>query len=159
MGIEPPRSRRYLLRWRENFRQGKFGIGGDAKTVVDGAVPLQVVDVPVASASSLATTAGSTKGYAKTIVNLPLDSDISQIDISTLDTIKIQGVKIKGLHTIVGPHVKPVRGGENGKLAKIEVKEGLWEDRRGRVIDGGERRRAEVRAKRRGEERKTTRTN
>src|ERR1700749_4146371 len=28
-GIDPPRLRRYLLRWREKFRHGEYGIGGD----------------------------------------------------------------------------------------------------------------------------------
>jgi hypothetical protein len=66
----------------------------------------------------------------------------------------VKGLHIKGAQTIVGPHVQPLKGGE---AAKVVVKEGLWEDRRGHKIDGGERRQAEVRAKRRGEERRAAR--
>ena len=65
----------------------------------------------------------------------------------------VKGLRVKGAHTIVGPYVLPVKG-TDGKEAKIKVAEGLWEDRRGHKIDGGERRRAEVRAKRRSEENK-----
>ena len=63
----------------------------------------------------------------------------------------VEGIRVVGAHTIVGPHVQPLKG---GKGARITVKEGLWEVRRGRKIDGGERRQAEVRAKRRSEENK-----
>jgi hypothetical protein len=45
----------------------------------------------------------------------------------------------------------------NGQKAQIKVKEGLWEERRGHKVDGGERRKAEVRFKRRSEERKKAR--
>ena len=36
LGVEPARSRRYLLRWREKFRNGDYGVGGDLEQVVDG---------------------------------------------------------------------------------------------------------------------------
>src|SRR4051812_23923523 len=36
LGIEPPRARRYLLRWREKFRNREYGIGGDFKYVEGG---------------------------------------------------------------------------------------------------------------------------
>ncbi|KFY44220.1 hypothetical protein V494_01575 [Pseudogymnoascus sp. VKM F-4513 (FW-928)] len=65
---------------------------------------------------------------------------------------EIKGVRVKGAQTVVGSHVLPVKGG-----AVIKAQEGLWEIRRGRKIDGGERRRAEVRSKRRAAERKDAR--
>jgi hypothetical protein len=46
-----------------------------------------------------------------------------------------------------------VRGG----TAQLKVTEGMWEDRRGHKVDGGERRQAEVRFKRRVAERKALR--
>lgn len=63
----------------------------------------------------------------------------------------VQGVKIKQLHTIAGKHVKLLKG--LGR-AQLQVVEGLWEHKRGKKIDGGERRKAMVRAKRRAEENK-----
>ena len=156
LGIEPPRSRRYLLRWREKFRKGQYGICGDAESVVDGAVHLRVVEVPRAdlgAAVNTNATATRTPGTRKMIVNVPPEAGPSEIMPEQLKSIK--GLKLVGSHTIVGPHVQPVKG---GKAAKVVVKEGLWEERRGHKIDGGERRKAEVRAKRRSEERKAQRS-
>lgn len=85
----------------------------------------------------------------KIVVNVPAGSSAQELPENLL--VPVKGLHVKGAHTIVGPHVLPVKG---GKTAKIVVKEGLWEDRRGHKIDGGERRRAEVRAKRRGEEKR-----
>jgi len=156
LGIEPPRSRRYLLRWREKFRKGQYGICGDAESVVDGAAHLRVVEVPRAdqgAAVNTNATATRTPGTRKMIVNVPPAAAPSEITPEQLKSIK--GLKIVGSHTIVGPHVQPVKG---GGAAKVVVKEGLWEERRGHKIDGGERRKAEVRAKRRSEERKAQRS-
>lgn len=149
LGVEPPRNRRYLLRWREKFRNGEFGIGGDIRHVENGVAQLRVVETPVAGDAA---TGSLALGIRKMVVNVAAGSS------ATLDTptegkklVPVKGVHIKRAHTIVGPHVQPLKG---GRAAKIEVKEGLWEDRRGHKIDGGERRQAEVRAKRRGEERR-----
>lgn len=65
---------------------------------------------------------------------------------------EIKGVRVRGAQRVVGAHVLPVKGG-----AQIKAAEGLWEIRRGRKIDGGERRRAEVRSKKRAAERKEAR--
>jgi hypothetical protein len=84
----------------------------------------------------------------KIVVNVAAGGSAEGMPAEQLKAVK--GVKIKSGNTITGPHVLQIRG----KAAKIEVKEGLWEIRRGRKIDGGERRQAEVRAKRRGEEKR-----
>jgi len=68
----------------------------------------------------------------------------------------IRGLRVKGAFTITGPYVEPIRG-TRGRVATLAVKEGMWEDRRGHKVDGGERRKAEVRYKRRAEERKASR--
>jgi hypothetical protein len=157
LGIEPPRSRRYLLRWREKFRNGQYGICGDAQFVVDGTAHLRVVEVPRADGNASAPTSATatmTPGTRKMIVNIPPEEEPSDIPLEQLKPIR--DLKLKGSHTITGPYVQPVKG-FGGKAAKIVVVEGLWEDKRGHKIDGGERRQAEVRAKRRSEERKTTR--
>lgn len=64
----------------------------------------------------------------------------------------VAGVHLKGASQIYGSHVEPVKGA-GGTVAAIKVKEGLWEHKRGHKVDGGERRKAEVRAKRRAAER------
>jgi len=150
LGVEPPRSRRYLLRWREKFRNGQFGIGGDFQHVENGVAELRVAEVPV-SGHHMAT-ATLLPGKRKIVVNVAAGG--SALEKSAEQLVPVKGLHIKGAHTIVGPHVQPVKG---GKAAKVVVKEGLWEDRRGHKIDGGERRQAEVRAKRRGEERRSAR--
>jgi hypothetical protein len=156
LGVEPPRSRRYLLRWREKFRKGQFGICGDAESVVDGAAHLRVVEIPKSDSGvgmNTNATATRTPGTSKVIVNVPPEAISSEIPPEQMKVIK--GFKVRGSHTIVGPHIQPIKG---GKAAKVVVKEGLWEERRGHKIDGGERRKAEVRAKRRSEERKAQRS-
>jgi len=150
LGVDPPRSRRYLLRWREKFRNGQYGIGGDFQHVQNGVAEVRVVEVPVSGHS--AATATLSPGKRKIIVNVAAGASATDRPMEQL--VPVKGLHIKGAHTIVGPHVQPVKG---GKAAKIEVKEGLWEERRGHKIDGGERRQAEIRAKRRGEERRAAR--
>ncbi|KAF8862812.1 hypothetical protein BDZ45DRAFT_670727 [Acephala macrosclerotiorum] len=147
LGIDPPRSRRYLLRWREKFRNRQFGIGGDFKFVKDGVAELRVAEIPVSGHS--AATATLSPGKRKVVVNVAAGGSASGNMLEKF--VPVKGIKIKGAHTIVGPHVQPVKGG-NG--ARIVIKEGLWEERRGHKIDGGERRQAEVRAKKRGEEKR-----
>jgi hypothetical protein len=58
-----------------------------------------------------------------------------------------------GNNRIRGKNVFSVAG-YDGQLARLMIQDGLWEVRKGRKVDGGERRKAEVRAKRRSEERK-----
>lgn len=144
LGVEPPRARRYLLSWREKFRQGHFGIGGDIRHVEDGEARLSVVEVP--GNSTRHATATRVAGKRKVVINAP-NSDNGELSLEKLQPV--DGVKVKGARTISGPHVQPLKGGTG---ARIPIKEGLWEIRRGRKIDGGERRQAEVRAKRRSAE-------
>ncbi|KAL3428316.1 IGR protein domain-containing protein [Phlyctema vagabunda] len=141
LGVEPARSRRYLLRWREKFRKGEYGIGGDLKHVENGVAEVRAVEVPIPGKSALE--------QRKVVVNVP--AGVSPLQIQRHDLVPVKGLHVKGARTVVGPSVLPAKG---GIVSKIKVKEGLWEDRRGVKIDGGERRQAEVRAKRRGEERK-----
>ena len=64
LGIEPPRSRRYLLRWREKFRNGEYGIGGDLKSVENAQAELRIVEVPSPHQIGTATTSpGKKKDY------------------------------------------------------------------------------------------------
>ncbi|KAF2084188.1 hypothetical protein K490DRAFT_75992 [Saccharata proteae CBS 121410] len=147
LGVEPPRSRRYLLTMREKFRNGVYGIGGECHHVKDGVAELRVVDVHVPG-SKIPATATQSPGMKKVIVNVAPGSNGS-----AAAALPVKGVKVQGARTIVGPHVEHVKGG-NGAIARIVAKEGLWEVRRGHKVDGGERRQAEVRAKRRAAENK-----
>ncbi|SLM37985.1 IGR protein motif [Lasallia pustulata] len=126
MGLEPTRTRRYLLHWREKFRRGEFGIGGDLRYVKDGVAELRVCEVPAIPESKSQT---------------------------TFDLRKPRGMTLRNGHAIAGSYVQPVKGG-NGSVATLKVQEGLWEHRRGHKVDGGERRKAEVRFKRRVAERR-----
>ncbi|KAM3075622.1 telomere length regulation protein [Clarireedia jacksonii] len=146
LGVEPPRARRYLLRWREKFRNGQYGIGGDFKHIENGSAELRVVEVP--ASNDIPATATLSPGKRKIVVNVPAGGSAEEL---AEQMVPVKGIRIKGANTIVGPHIQPIKGGVG---ARIVVKEGLWEDRRGHKIDGGERRQAEVRAKKRGEEKR-----
>lgn len=160
LGVEPARSRRYLLDWREKYRNGDYGIGGDCLHVVDGVAELKVVEANVPpnpqlgntiSPRSAIATATHDPGTRKFVVNVPVGAEAPVQPVEQLP--KVQGVFIKGTKTIKGSYVESVKGSE-GLRARIRLQEGIWEVRRGHKVDGGERRKAEVRAKRRAAENK-----
>jgi hypothetical protein len=160
LGVEPARSRRYLLHWREKYRNGEYGVGGDCKHVQDGVAELKVVEAPVPpnpelgntiSPRSAVATATHDPGTRRFVVNVPVGAEAPVDSVETLP--KVQGVILKGSKTIKGSFVEPVKGGQ-GLKARIRLQEGIWEVRRGHKVDGGERRKAEVRAKRRAAENK-----
>lgn len=140
LGVEPPRTRRYLLRWRQRFREGKFGIGGDLKHVENGVAELRVQETDKKPLLRL-----------RNVVNLPPGKKLDEVSPS--DVVRVKGFTVQGVRTIVGPYALPMKYGG----ARISVTEGMWEDRRGHKVDGGERRRAEIRFKRRVAERKALR--
>lgn len=140
LGLEPPRTRRYLLRWRQRFREGKFGIGGDLKHVENGVAELKVQEVQ-----------HSPLVRSRHVVNVPHNTKVE--DVSPSEMVRVHGFKVEGVRTIVGPYALPLKNGG----ARVTVTEGMWEDRRGHKVDGGERRRAEIRFKRRVAERKALR--
>ncbi|KAI1138985.1 IGR protein motif-domain-containing protein [Hypoxylon sp. FL0543] len=141
LGIEPPRTRRYLLQWRQRFRLGQYGIGGDLQHVEDGKADLKILE--------------SDKDVLnphKYVVNVPAGRSVKECSLEELS--RVRGYKVQGAKTIVGPYALPLKDGEG---ARITVTEGMWEDRRGHKIDGGERRRTEVRYKKRIAERREMR--
>lgn len=156
LGLEPARQRRYLLRQREKFKNGIYGPGGDLDVVVDGVAQLRVVEVPAnrIEGSDTTTTASATlsPGMRKVLVNLAPDAE--KYEHKSTDPIKKYAhMKVHRGSTVKGPFIKAIKG-TNGSAALIQVTEGMWEDRRGQKVDGGERRRAEVRAKKRNAERR-----
>ncbi|EED21733.1 conserved hypothetical protein [Talaromyces stipitatus ATCC 10500] len=161
LGIEPARQRRYLLRQREKFKHGIYGPGGDLDVVVDGAAQLRVVEVPVGSSTKQGDEVNGTlpsasatlsPGMRKVLVNIAPDAE--KYEYKPSDVIKKYAhMKIHRGSTVKGPYVQPLKG-TNGSAVLIKATEGMWEDRRGHKVDGGERRRAEVRAKKRSAERR-----
>lgn len=162
-GVDPPRTRKYFLRWREKFRRGDFGIGGDLRYVQDGTAELRVCEVPslpaketpagtgAAGAQSAAVTGPAyastshTPGFTKLILNVPKGAATYTLEQGqkTSDLQKPHGVTLREGHTIAGSYVMPMKG-SHGSAATISVTEGMWEDRRGHKVHGGERRRAET---------------
>lgn len=140
LGIEPPRTRRYLIHWREKFRLGRFGPGGDIRHVEDGKAKLAVLEVERGPLD-----------FSRHAVNVPVDKKPE--DVPPEESVSVDGYHVEG-STVVGPYALPMKG---GRAAVVAVTEGMWEEKRGRKIDGGERRRAEVRFKRRVAERKAQR--
>lgn len=137
--------------------------------VEDGVGTMRVVELPRlpenqgprnAKSGNLKATATLAPATTKLIINLPAGETeptaALQEGQSTFDLSKVQGVKLADGHMIQGPYVQPVKG-SNGTVATLKIQEGLWEHRRGHKVDGGERRKAEVRFKRAVEERRKAR--
>lgn len=145
-GIEPARTRRYLLRWRQKFRNGEYGVGGDFKYVHDGTAELRVCEVPSSRPTSFVS-ATQTPGMTKLVLNVPSGSksyrDVIEQGQSTNELKKPKDYKLVNGHVISGPFALPVKGSHGG-VVQVKVKEGMWEDRLGEKVFGGERRRAET---------------
>ena len=183
-GVEPARARRYLLWWRERFRAGVTGIGGELREVKDGVAELRVVEVESARVRDREATLTKGAGMRKVVVNVPgskatlavdpaaaaVEKDGEgegearltrgsavppSVDMRTAQLVTDGGVKIVQANSIGGTGIEAVKGYQG--VARLRVKEGLWEQRRGHKVDGGERRKAEVRYKRRAAERKAAR--
>ena len=158
LGIEPARSRRYLIWWRDRFRRGISGPGGDLKHLVDDQAELRVVEMPlnpsgpVKSASDVP--AALPHRVKRIVVNETAES-LEQQSASE-DLKPVAGMQVSGPRTIAGPFVTHVKG-TRGSVAIVKRQEGMWEVKRGHKVDGGERRRKEVRRKRTIEQNKTAR--
>lgn len=140
LGIEPPRTRRYLIHWRDKYRLGYFGPGGDVKYVQDGVAKLAVEEIQN----------GPLETYRKAY-NIPFDKKIGEVPAEL--KIKVEGYKARG-NGVAGPFALPMKGERAALLSPVE---GMWENKRGRKINGGERRRKEFLFKKHVEERKAQR--
>lgn len=88
----------------------------------------------------------ATPGLTKLVVNVPEGSDsfvLAQGQQGTTDLKKPVGFKLKDGRVISGPYAVPIKG-TNGSGAVVKIVEGMWEDRLGKKVFGGERRRAET---------------
>ena len=142
----------------------------------DGRAELRIVEVPSERKGDRMATLTKGEGMRRVVVNtLPSlpetsisskDGEIAEEDTTATatapppqmeaqDAKPVSNVKIHHGTSIGGRGVQPVQGHQGVAILKVE--EGLWEQRRGHKVDGGERRKAEVRAKRRVQERKMAR--
>lgn len=144
--MEPPRARKYLIRWRQRFREGQYGAGGDLSHVEDGTAYLRILE---ANAGAFGDGSETPRRF---VVNTPSGRAVK--DCAPAELARVRGYVVKGANTIVGPYALPLADKQG---AKITVTEGMWEDRQGHKIDGGERRRTEVRYKKRIAERREAR--
>ena len=130
----------------------------------DGEARIKVVEVPVLKAEigDTSTQSGGLVRVKKMVVNTPAKQEeegevVGKQQQLEMDKLKpVEGMKVVGARTIVGPFIKAVKGSRGGE-AIVKVEEGMWEVRRGVKVDGGERRKLQVRRKRLLEERKTSR--
>ena len=123
--------------------------------MIDSTAQLRLVEIPFLDRAPNAT-APSTglRRVKKMIVNVPLESSEKELQLDELQPV--DKMKIRGAHTIVGPYVQLVKG-TGGSVAIIKAQEGMWEERRGVKVDGGERRKLMVRRNRMLAERKNER--
>ncbi|KJR83098.1 uncharacterized protein SPSK_04466 [Sporothrix schenckii 1099-18] len=173
LGVEPARDRRYLLRWLNLFREGRFGIGGDFQFVRNGVAELRVYElvdpenpinvkkmvanVPVPPEAPAAAEATEGGGEGEGEGEGPAAAEPVAVDPGydlNARPVLVRGYKVVGARAIAGPYALP-RPQQEGSAVKLT--EGMWEHKRGRKIDGGERRQAEVRFKRRVAERRAAR--
>ena len=118
----------------------------------DSAARLQMVEVPLDEV----TPGSGLRRVKKLVVNVPEADSGGQKDLSLKALNPVQGMKVRGAHTIVGPYIQYVKGA-GGSVAIIKAQEGMWEERRGVKVDGGERRKLMVRRNRLLAERKAAR--
>jgi IGR protein motif len=155
LGVEPTRSRRYLLSWRERYRQGRWGPGGDFTEVSeDGAAYLKVMEVAREAGETSPATALQGENMTRIVANVKAGVGAEEA-VDEPIPVKFYEIGEETLK-IKGPGALPVKGSE-GQMAKVEQMDRLWEIKRGVKKDGGERRIKEVRAKRAAEERKKAR--
>ena len=126
------------------------------KYVTDGTAELRVLEVPrlpradgtmqdPAEYASISTTPGT----QKLILNVPAGreelkaEDLLEQGQTTADLKKPQGFTLRENSKIAGSYVQPVKG-SGGSAVTLKVTEGMWEEKLGRKIHGGERRRAMV---------------
>lgn len=164
LGVEPARSRKYLMRWRRRFLNEEYGPGGEFQHVKDGVAELRVLEVQkkknLGSGSEPASDASAVPAppvRMRCVVNMPEGVRVEDV-VGTADAQKYMSRVIKykpqGRSEIVGPYAIPLA---HGKGASVTVTEGMWEDKQGHKIDGGERRQTKVRYKKRILERRQAR--
>jgi len=154
-GIEPARNRRYLMRWLEKYRRGEYGMGGDLETIEKGIAECRMTEAPGPTTHKASSTSTKRSGTKTLVTTGPLRKEHPGVERSR-SFEKRTGPKIRLGRGIIGRHIEHVQG-SGGLAGRLKAAEGLWEDRRGHKVDGGERRKAEVRAKQRSQSRANSR--
>lgn len=144
LGIEPTRKRRYLLHWMDKYRKGNLGPGSDFRYVTNGEAILKIAK-PIGP--------GAHKAFAKYVVNVP-HPEAEPLQEADLQLVRPVGYNVRGNASIRGPYAVPITG--DGAV-KVKAVEGMWEDKQGRKIDGGERRRTETQFRKRSAARRAER--
>lgn len=123
-------------------------MGGDIRHIDNGVAELRIVE------EDLPDTVQNVDPLAKkrTVVNIPPGKELDEVPQS--QRVRVAGYSAKKKRVITGPYALSTLGGRG---AKITITEGMWEEKRGRKVDGGERRQAEIRFKRGIAERKAER--
>jgi hypothetical protein len=146
LGIEPTSKRRYLLWWRERFRTGIWGVGGEFKYVnPEGVAFVRTVQVPglekLSEDAPDTATAGLSPlrnpGMKKIVVNGPPPNEQHEVPEVVNEASGVHGTT---LDVIGGSWFEPIKGG-NGQWSRVLRKEGMWEEKQGKKKQGGERRR------------------
>jgi len=140
LGVNPPRDRKYLIKWLHRFRLRQYGPAGDLKYVEHGKARLCVWTDCIRD--------------KRRVINVPFRADPLKIPESELCFPKDYWVS--GSYSIKGPLAlrdKRVAHDE----AIVTVRPGMWEHKRGLKIDGGERRRKSVRFQKLAAQRKLLR--
>jgi len=129
-------------------------VGGDLKFVSgegEKTALLKMVEVPLEERDVVGE--GGMPRVKRMVVNVPAQEGVEK---GGEGLRVVEGMKVRGARTIVGPFVQYVKG-TGGSVAVIKAQEGMWEERRGVKVDGGERRKKMVRRNRLLAERKAAR--
>ena len=159
----------------QRYRNGRLGPGSDFQYVKDGQALLKVaapppniitdakwvVNVPAkevevdATESTVSAEATADVGGKVEADKKPSTSALIMGDLPHgSEVFGVKGYVVRGLKSISGPYAIALPGNSG---AIVKVTEGMWEQTRGRKIDGGERRQAETRFKKRSVARRAER--
>lgn len=117
----------------------------------EGAARLRIVEVPAPNASSRPASLTTSAGMTRVVLNVSAGAEADTEATKLEKAKKVKGFWVKNPMVIGGTGVEMIKG-EPG-MGVLKAKEGLWQVAKGRKVDGGERRRAEVQSKRRAAER------
>lgn len=77
------------------------------------------------------------------VVDKKVAEDLAEQKIQKEDVQGVKGAKVKKTGEIVGNGFEIIKGSQ-GRAARLKIKDGLWEVRRGHKVHGGERRRKNI---------------
>jgi putative component of toxin-antitoxin plasmid stabilization module len=135
------------MSWREKFRRGHFGVWGALEHVQDGVAELRIVDregKTVVVNTTLSSIGRAEAGDNTTGEEQSTEARVGAEEVSAVlleeptDAVVVKEAKVAFPGVVAGPHCLPVKG-SGGRVARIKAIEGLWEQKRGHKVGGGER--------------------